>query len=432
MNKNVQRGMNVSEEIKELIHFTKQKFGLDQYYLKNDELYRQVNIFNETFYILSMEWFPNHIPDREDDGSNPDGVAVIEIDVHRKQFRSVIFVGEKSFADGIAFDHDDVNEVINWIEQETKLTYETNFRINRSVEREYYFITCIDGVPVSPTGSIEIKLDHKGKLIFFSVVGECPSKDMIQEEPYTLSLEQIEDLTKKQLKLTELPSFEQEKIFSIYALEEIYVTNDRQTTIPFEFIVDEKAFVKMNQTIKWDTPIYQSFEGKEIELIDNITVEQALACEPSPDSFPIEITEKEKSIVAVENFLRKVYQNDSGKWQMKTLHRDHGYIYATLRLQHQDHRMIRRKLTIMIDPDRFEVLNFADNKMFLEMFDEFQPPAKATIKQENAYEKLKEYIELDPCYVYDFEQMEYILCGKLDCQYGLDALTGEMIVLDDL
>jgi len=379
-----------------------------------------------------MEWFPNHIPDREDDGSNPDGVAVIEIDVHRRQFRSVIFVGEKSFADGIAFENEDVNEVINWIEQETKLYYETNFRINRSVEREYYFTTCIDGVPVSPTGSIEIKLDHKGKLIFFSVVGEFPSKDMIQEEPYTLSLEQIEDLTKKQLKLTEFPSFEQEKILSIYALEEIYVTNDRQTTIPFEFIVDERAFVKVNQTIKWDTPIHQSFEGKEIELIDNITVEQTLACEPSPDSFPMEIAEKEKSVVAVKNFLRKVYQNDSGKWQMKTLHRDHGYIYATLRLQHQDHCIIRRKLTIMIDPDRFEVLNFADNKMFLEMFDEFQPPAKAMIKQENAYEKLKEYIELDPCYVYDFEQMEYILCGKLDCQYGLDALTGEMIVLDDL
>jgi len=34
--------------------------------------------------------------------------------------------------------------------------------------------------------------------------------------------------------------------------------------------------------------------------------------------------------------------------------------------------------------------------------------------------------------VYDFDQMKYILCGKLDCQYGLDAVTGEMIVLDDL
>src|SRR5699024_10086347 len=119
ININVQRGMNVSEEIKELIHFTKQKFGLDHYYLKNNELYRQVNIFNETDYILSMEWFPNHIPDREDDGSNLDGVAVIEIDVHRMQFRCVIFVGEKSFADVIGYENEDVNEVNNWLEQET-------------------------------------------------------------------------------------------------------------------------------------------------------------------------------------------------------------------------------------------------------------------------------------------------------------------------
>src|SRR5690625_251664 len=425
------RWTNMSVEIKELIRFTKQKFGLDDYYLKDDELYRHVNIFNETVYILSMEWFPNHIPEREDDGSNPDGVAVIEIDVHRKQFRSAIFVGEKSFANGVSFSNDNINEVINWVEQETKLTNGLHFQLNRELEREYYFTACIDGISVSPSGSIEIKLDHKGKLMFFSVVGEFPSKNMMQEDTYTLSFKQIEHLVKKQVKLIEFPSFEQEKIFSIYALEEIYITNDQQSTIPFEFVVDERAFVKVYKTIKWDTPIHQSFERQEIELTEDISIEQALLYEPSPDSFPITRVEQEKCITTVKNFLRKAYQNDSGKWHLKTLHRDHGYIYAILRLQHRDYHMIRRKLTIMIDPDRFEVMNFADNQMFLEMVDDFQPPAKATIKQENAYEKLKEYLELDPYYVYDFEQMNYILCGKLDCQFGVNAVTGEIQSLEE-
>lgn len=44
--------------IQELIDFTKTKFGLDNYYLQRHQFYRSVNIFNETDYILSMEWFP--------------------------------------------------------------------------------------------------------------------------------------------------------------------------------------------------------------------------------------------------------------------------------------------------------------------------------------------------------------------------------------
>ncbi len=421
----------MSEEIKELIHFTKQKFGLDDYYLKHDKFYRHVNIFNETVYILSMEWFPNHVTERQEDGSNPEGVALIEVDVHSKQFRSAIFVGDKSFAKGISNYNDDVNDIIKWVEQETKLAYETEFQISKEAEREYYFTACLDGILVSPMGSIEIKFDQEGKLTFFAIYGEFPSEKAIQRETYTLSFAQIEHLAKKQLQLIEFPLFEEEKLLSVYAMEEIYLTNDGQSMIPFEFIVDERAYVKIDKTIEWVRPIHQPFEGQEIELTEDISVEQALVCQPSPDSFPITIIEQEKCIVAVKDFLRKAYQNDTGKWRIKSLHRDNGYICATLRLNQQENHAFRRKLTIMIDPNSFEVLNYVDNQMFLEMFDDFQSPAKVMINQENAYEKIKDYIELNPYYVYDFKQMKYILCGKLYCQYGVNAVTGDMKMLDD-
>src|SRR5690625_5397704 len=144
------------EAIKELIHFTKQKFGLDDYYLKDDKLYRHVNMFNETVYILSMEWFPNHMKEREEDGSNPEGVAVIDIEIDSKKVQSAIFVGGESFANGKSFYNQDVKDIIKWVEQETKLVYETQFQISKEAEREYHFIGCIDGVPVSPAASIEI------------------------------------------------------------------------------------------------------------------------------------------------------------------------------------------------------------------------------------------------------------------------------------
>ena len=40
--------------------------------------------------------------------------------------------------------------------------------------------------------------------------------------------------------------------------------------------------------------------------------------------------------------------------------------------------------------------------------------------------------ELKPYYVYDFEHKQYVLCGKIDCQYGVNAGNGEVISLDDL
>src|SRR5690625_2475704 len=260
------RWMNMSEKIKKIIHFTKQKFGLDDYYLKDDNLHRHVNIFNEMVYILSMEWFPNQIKEREEDGSNPEGVAVIDIEIDSKKVQSAIFVGGKSFENGISFYNHDMNEIIKWVEQETQLIYGTHFQKYKKTEREYRFIGCIEEVPVSPAASVEIKLDQEGKLTFFAMYGQFPSEKMIQKETYTLSFEKIEDFTKKQLKLIELPSFEEEKLLPIYALEEIYLTNDQQTTIPFEFIVDKRAYIKVDKVIEWETRIHQPFEGQEIEL----------------------------------------------------------------------------------------------------------------------------------------------------------------------
>ena len=133
-----------------------------------------------------------------------------------------------------------------------------------------------------------------------------------------------------------------------------------------------------------------------------------------------------------QEFLRQEYPNDTGKWILKTLHRDKGYIHAILRTNKQDNRVFQRKLMIMIDAKSLQVVNYMDNKPMLEVFDQFQAPEKVTINKEEAYEKLKELFELKPYYVYDFEQKQYVLCGKLDCQYGVNASNGEVIALDDL
>ena len=147
-----------------------------------------------------MEWFPNHVTEQEDDGSNPEGTAFIEINVNTRKFESAIFVMGKTYVkDGITFANRDTKTIIKWVEDETGLTYGKQFQLHKEEEGELHFKECIDGVAVSPSGFIEVKFDQEGKLTLFAVHGQFPSKEIVKEETYTLSFEKVEHLAKEQL-----------------------------------------------------------------------------------------------------------------------------------------------------------------------------------------------------------------------------------------
>ncbi|MEL3961038.1 hypothetical protein MKZ01_07145 [Lysinibacillus endophyticus] len=415
--------------VQELVEYTINKFGLNQYYLQNYHFNRTVNSFNETVYTLSMEFFPNHAEkddDDDDDDSNPDGTACIEINIENRKFTSVIFVMGKSYTENGVVYNGEMEEIIEWVENETGLTYGKHFQIHKEEKGEVYFKACINSISVSPSGWINIKFNEEGKLTLFSVFGEFPSIEVAEE--FSLNLDKIDHLKKEQIKLINFPSYEEKKLYSIYAVEEIYITNDGTRTIPFEIFKDEKV----GQTIYWEEPLNTSFERKYINWMGEISAEQAFACEPSPDIFPITELEQEKCISAVRDFLRQEYPNDSGKWVLKSLSREKGYIHATLNANSQDNYVFQRKMKVWIDPEHFKVDNYMDNDVMLETFNEFQPSDKGTITKEDAYEMLEEYFELIPTFVYDEKQQRYVLCGKLDCRYSVNAASGEVVSLDEI
>ncbi len=197
----------MDSQLKELIDLAKTTFGLNHYYLQRYEFYRSVNTINETVYTLSMEWFPNHITVHEDDETNPNGAAGIEINVKSRKFTRAIFAGGISYAeDGVKFSHLNMEAIIKWIEDKTGLMYGIQFQLKREEEGELTFMACLDGVDVSPPGYIDIKFNEEGKLTLFSINGQFPSKEPVNEENYSLSLDQLEDLKMEQLKLIEYPS----------------------------------------------------------------------------------------------------------------------------------------------------------------------------------------------------------------------------------
>ncbi|QLI79100.1 hypothetical protein [Bacillus pumilus] len=425
--------MNANTNIQQLIDQTKAKFGLDLYDLKRHSFYRYVNMFNETIYTLNMEWFPSHEP--EDDDVNPDGTAVIEVNLNTGQIESVIFVMDKTYAQhGVTFKRPYPAHVIQWIEQETGLIYGEHFYMHQKEKGELSFEEAIDGVKVTPSGRIEVKWDEHGQLMYFTHHGPFLAKTLLKAEKYALSLDKLENLAEQQVQLFQWPSFEHNRIRSIYALEEIYVKNDGTGTIPFEIGREETHCIHVNKVIEWNEPLNNTFEKKEIDIHENISAEQAFSLEPSPDSFPISKEEQAECIKAFRTFLAQKYPKDTGKWILKTLHRDHGYIHAILKTNGQEGSGFMDKIKVFIDASSFEAVHYIDKKEMFQVCGILSPSQAASeisVTQKEAFEKLRERLEITPIYVYDEAQKQYVLCGKLDCHDGVDAESGEVFSLKE-
>ena len=422
----------MDKRIAELVNFTKEKYCLHEYYLHTFNINRSTTIFKDTVYSLIMEWFPNHIKNWSDETYNPEGTVCIEIDIHSRKTKRVIFSKGISSVDGMTFDLNNRDEIIKWIEKETGLNYGRQFKFWKEEERELHFKECIDGVAVSPSGNIEVKLDTEGRLILFSIYGQFPSEKLVKREKYLLSLEQIEKLAEEQFKLFEFPVIEQKKLVPVFAIEEIYIKNNGLSTLPYEFFVDDKFSLQMDKVIEWDDHIQKTFQGKILSLIENVTPDQAFQCEPHPDLRPITEEEIKKCVSNIKNFLSQEYTNDSGKWALKSLYRDKGYIHATLKAKEQKEHVFKRKVKLFIDAETYQVLNYMDNEPFLEIYMELEEAEEIKVAKEESFEKLKDFIELTPYYVFDFEQGYYVLCGKLDCQYAVKANNGEVVELNEL
>lgn len=81
----------------------------------------------------------------------------------------------------------------------------------------------------------------------------------------------------------------------------------------------------------------------------------------------------------------------------------------------------------------FTAINFIDNEPMLDMYDGYDRSSEeVTITKDQAYAKLFNNVQLKPYYVYNYEQETYVLCGKLECDQAVQALTGEIVDINDL
>lgn len=415
--------------IQALVDYTKEKLSLGNYYLYSCDLDRKVTNQNKTVYSLEMEWRPEHIKAYDEEDEVPEGTASVSIYMDSRKFNSIIFVGGKSFLNKPILHVKDKAGIIDWLEAETGLTYEKDFVFWKEEEDRLSFKRIINGVQISPIECIDIEFDEDGSLVFFSMYGDFINKLPVKEEIYTLDLHKAEHIAKQQFQQWDFPLDEQKQIISLYGLEEIYIRNDLSGTFHMGLTLNSKD---IDYVMEWDEPIHKPFTRKPVEFKREITLEQALACEPHPETFPLTDGDIQMCVKEVRSFLQQVYPHDSGNWRMTNIHRHYDFIDVKLVQTDISKNIFKRKLLIMLDGSSFKAFNYMDNEMMLDSFPEYKKPREIKISQEKAYEAIKDYLILKPYYVYDKEKEEYVLCGFLDCHHYVDGETGKVGLLNDL
>ncbi len=256
-----------------------------------------------------------------------------------------------------------------------------------------------------------------------------PSEKEIRKADFTLTLEEIEPLVKKQLQLVKFPLEAEKRFVPVYAMEEVYVTVEGARVIPF--YEHERFEMKVDQVLEWDSPLETELTREYPTFMSEATAEEAFGHVGLEEKLVLSPEQVAQCIPIVRDVLRTVLPLDTGMWKLSTVQRQEHFIEAVCILAPKESSYFNRKFVVLINPETMGVLNYLDNGEMFEIFDTFEPAKEAVVTHEKAFEKLLSYITLTPAYVYDVVTNQYVLCGLLDAAEGVDAITGEIVELAD-
>lgn len=401
------------------------EFGLENYHLERYAIYPKRN---GTDYELNMEWFPSEYDGLRDEDLNPEGTASIDYNIQQERFQSVIFTMGTSYSTAHPFKEKTIEEAAAWLESQTGLMYEQDFFAEQASENGFHFVSRVDGVRLSPSLQLKVEFDDDGKLLTLSLYGEAPDLEFVEKQEFKLTLEEIEPIVKAHLTRINIPSEAEEKFIPVYAIDEVYVTADGKRCIPF--LLDERM-TQVDHLMEWDEPLDGRIERQFISFSENVSVDDAFHTDRQ-DNRDLTDEQIEACVKLVHDALRMEYPDDSGKWRLKELRVAYSHIEAFCYASKPEGAIFHPKLALIIDGESMNVINMMDNEAMFDVFDSFTPAPEPRIDHDTAFEKMIPYITLDPVYVYDTNLKKYILCGLLDSEQAVDAITGEILELRDL
>ncbi|QTD39924.1 hypothetical protein [Sporosarcina sp. Te-1] len=406
------------------------EFGLENYRLGRHAIFQKQDALGEPYYQLSMEWFPFTAGEIEED-ENPDGTAVIDYHIQEERFETVIFVMEQSESTCRPFMNKTVEEMASFVERQTRYQFGRDFFVREFYGSGVSFHSEVDGIRLSPNFQAEVNCDEQGRLISFTTYGKAPDPHAIMQQEFHMTLEEIEPLVQEHVKLFEFPSETRGKFVSAYTVDEVFIAVDGSTCLPF--FTDERMAVPVGELLEWTEPLHGSINRNPLGPSQAVDVEEAFQ-ERTTEAFCLSAEQVEQCKLAVLTALRMEYPEESGKWRLKMLQPEQRYISAFCQAAESTASdILRPKLVFFIDKSTMNVMNLMDNRLMLQdMFNSFQPAEPAKIDKGTAFEALVPYITMEPVYVYDFRNKTYVLCGLIDTDVAVDAVSGEIVTLEDL
>lgn len=402
-------------------------YQLTDYFLGRHELIRTKNYLHETNYALVMEWFPNFYQDWADKTENPPGTVILEIDFHSKRLRSLTYtepIKQPSF-----LPPEKIEAMANWIRRQTGLVVGKQLHLVKQADHIYEFRAVKNHVPIYPIASVRFQFVDS-YFQSFSINGVFPPEEKFKLEDFHLHPDTIQPVIESQCKKMIAPNFADTSWQAIYGIEEIFITNDGMNLLPLDFHYHEASFVELNHQIQWKSAISTKHPSKKrpIFIEDKVSLEMALKKETHPDFKQISDWDILASMDCTEVFLQKYYPNDSGKWIFKKIYRQLDFLVVSL-VRENAFDLFNQKLHLYIDAKTKELVNYLDSQFIYGDFKKALYTEEDVITVSQALRKLYKYIRFTPVYVYDFIQKKYILCGKLNCPYGIDVITGKKIRL---
>ncbi|MCM3758197.1 hypothetical protein M3197_12050 [Sporosarcina aquimarina] len=412
-----QRIETVLEELKVML-------GLKQFVLHTHSLSQEVSAFGGFDILLTADWLPPATEAPLDDDILPEGTVSTRYSLRFQQLRLAITQGEKSFADPIASSEE---AFLKWSHQHTGLRAGNDFVLTNRTGNGIEGLVVHNDVPVQTDGFLELEWDESGRIIH-CMLPLLASNDF-DEVFFSMTLEAIEPLVRQQLTAIRLPIEDEERFADYYAIDEVFIAQDG-TVLPY-FSEEQSAYFP-RIVLRWESVSTYQYERIRIQPFScELSSEEAFSILSNPGNVLSDDAVKH-CLQSATKFLSSQIPEESGEWEAYRIMQQPGNIEVVCRKLGEIAGPLRRKLLIMLNKDTYEVMNFMDSSEMAQLFEGFTQPRVETVSQEEAFEKMVTYITLEPKYVYHQYAGTYKLCGLLDSEECIDAVTGELKQLNEL
>ncbi len=413
---------------KQLTAYMLEKYRLTDYVLYESS-YTQNKMNDQTGYSFETFWIPRgtSIIEEEDGTMLPEGTVQIAINPVTKRTTTLSLHGPIP-VHSVPHDLRDISTRIAWLESETGMIHGTHFMLEEDDETFFSYASCYDGVRLSPGCFIHLTLTENGQLDELFIYGPHPLEHHVESKSFNLTLEEIESLTKQQIKWF---SYHKTGLQYAHTVVETFVTQEGTILVPSK--LDFTSSIEVNDVLTWTGLSSKTHERYPSQLGETVTANDVITQTEHPDFRPI----PQKTVSACRTIIKDIMQNeypaDSGQWIIRHIYRQHSYLAVTLSRAHPtSYTDQQRRVTILLDAKTLDWIDLVDNQELHAAFASVTAPELEHQQHDLIFNALRPYLSLTPRYVFDVSKGHYALCGLLDSDHAYLPATNEVVLLSDL